>query len=140
MRGGLGAVFAHKGLLDVYAFYIVLADGGDELHIRVLNENIVRGIYKIPDVYRIAHAGDYPRFLGTVVAVDIIAGAHARQQLDRTGVFRHFILLHVSVEPRLILSADVLELKRRLGGYGQVVNIIVAVFADEVNKPQYRGV
>ena len=77
VRGGLGAVFAHKGLLDVYAFYIVLADGGDELHIRVLNENIVRGVYQVADVHRVAHAGDYPCLLGGVVAVDIIACAHA---------------------------------------------------------------
>ena len=90
--------------------------------------------------YSIAHAGDDPRLFGGVVAVDLIAVAHAREYLDGACVFLDFVCLYISVKPRLILLADVFKLKRRTFRYRQIVDVIVAVIADHVDKLQYDGV
>ncbi len=134
VRRSRGRILADVGLLDVYALDIVLAQGRYELHVRVLDEDIVRGVYEIAHVHRVAHTGDYPRLLGGVVTVDLIAVSHAREHLDGAGVFGDVVLLHVSVKPRLILLGDVFVLKRRARRYRQIVDIIVAVIADHVDE------
>ena len=134
VRGSRSCVFTDVGFLDIYTLNVVFAQRGYELHIRILDENIVRGIYEISHVYSIAHAGDDPRLFGGVVAVDIIALAHTREYLDGACVFLDFVCFHISVKPRLILLADVFKLERRTFRYRQIVDVIVAVIADHVDK------
>ena len=132
MRGSGGGVFADIGFLDIYALDVVLAQRGYELHIRILDENIVGGVYQITHVYRVSHAGNDPCLLSSVVAVDLIPLTHAGEYLDGAGVFLYLVLLHVCVEPGLILLGDIFKLERRAFRYRQIINIIVAVIADHV--------
>ena len=135
MRGVFRAVLTAVCTLDLDADELVFHDRRDELHARVLDENIVGSIDGVADVYRVTHAGDDAHLLGGVAVVDIISRAHIAHQLDRRGVRVYLLTDIVRVKHRALDSRHVrVVLERRSHGYGQVVGIFIAVALDHVHK------
>ena len=135
--GVLRIVLAHIRFLDAHARDVVFENFGDKLHVGVLDKDIVRGIYEVADVHRIAH-GDYrPRLLCGVVRVDLVPCAHIGQHLDGAGVCIELAVFLVLVEPRLIDGGHLRIFKGRLCGDGQIVHKIVTVLTHHIYKLKY---
>ena len=129
-----GVIASHERFLDIDTKHIVFTDYAYKLHIRVLHEYIVRGVYEVTDIDRIAYACNYPRLLGGVIAVYLIAAAHARQDLNGRCVLVDLVRLHIRLKTCLIGVGNIGEFKWRLGGYRQLVYIVLAVLANELNE------
>ena len=134
MCGICRVVASYERLLYIDAEHIVLTDNAYQLHIRILNQDIVRGVYEIADIDCIAYAGNYPRLLGGIVAVYLIPCAHARQKLDCRCVFIDLVRLHIRLQAGLVGIGYLGILKRRLGGYRKLVYIVLAVLADKLDE------
>ena len=135
VRGVLRAVLTAVCALDLDADELVFHDRRDELHARVLDENIVGSIDGVADIYRVTYTGNDAHLLGGVAVVDIISRAHIAHQLDRRGVRVYLLTDIVRVKHRALDSRHVrVVLERRGHGYGQVVGIFVAVALYHVYK------
>ena len=147
VRGIVRAVFALVCAVDVYAGELVLHDGGYELHARVLDENIVRGVDGVADVDGISHTGNDAHLLRGVAVIYAVSRAHIAHQLHSRGVVRVdgdrfqivLLVLDIRLEHGALYLGHVrVVLKRRLARDGQVVRIRVAVALHHVHKAQYR--
>ncbi len=83
MGGVLGIVFTDVGLRDLNTGEILLQKLGDKIHADVLCKNIIGGGDDVANLYFIANACDYARFLGGIVVVDTEVFTESRHKLDR---------------------------------------------------------
>ena len=135
VRGILRVVVAHISTGDFDTCQLVLHDGGNQPHARILDEHIVRRVNGITHIDGIANPRNQTHLFRRIAVVDIIAGAHVGHQFNRSRILRKI----VSFIPKVGLQHRTLDLrhirvvlKRRGKRNGEIIGIVIPITADHI--------
>ena len=142
MRRQIRVVLARIRHRDLKAGDVIFLQGGDELHARVLNKDIVRQIelVDIARLDRITQAGDDAHVGRGIVVVDLKLLAAVAQKLHGRGLLVETGIFEKATELRALRLVHVRIFERRLGLDRQLVDIRVAAGGDGARQLQQDAV